>query len=169
MHPSTSERLDLARLEASDSDLVAGLFVRLSPHSLYRRFFRPAMRLEDFTSAILKSDEFDRKGLAAFVDGEIVGVAQYSRRLGSATAEIAITVADEWQRRGVGGRLITALASQAATKGIEAFAVSIQLDNRGAMRLLWREAPEVRLVLVGGGVGEAIIPLQALGRASFTQ
>jgi GNAT superfamily N-acetyltransferase len=151
-------RPGLASLEASDGELLGRLFCRLSPESAYRRFFSPILKPDDFIRLLLRVDHYDRDAIAAVEGGEIVGVAQYSRLPGACQADLAIVVADIWQRQGLGTRLITALADRAAGKGIDKFAVAIQGDNFAAVRLLMRLAPGARLVY-SAGVGEAVIPL----------
>jgi GNAT superfamily N-acetyltransferase len=146
-------RPGLARLEPHDVASVGRLFHRLSRQSLYRRFFSPIAREDHFVASVLRSDGLEREAVAAVERGEIVGVAQYSRRQGAPEAELAIVVADGWQRQGLGTRMIAALAGRAVERGITAFAVDVQGDNYGALKLLRRVAPELRLVF-SGGVGE---------------
>jgi RimJ/RimL family protein N-acetyltransferase len=151
-------RPGLASPETSDCELLGRLFCRLSPESVYRRFFSPISKPDDFIRLLLRVDHYDRDAIVAVEGGEIVGVAQYSRLSGASQADLAIVVADGWQRQGLGTRLITALADRGVAKGIDTFAVAIQGDNFGAVRLLKRIAPGARLVF-SGGVGEAVIPL----------
>ena len=148
----------LAELEDGDEAAVAKLFSRMSPESLYRRFFSPIGRVEQFTSAVMRNDRYDRAAVAAVVDGEVVGVAQYSRVPGSSTAGLGIMVADDWQRQGLGIRLVAALAERARGDGISSFSVDVQGDNFGALRLLQRVAPGVRLAY-SAGVGEGSFPI----------
>jgi ribosomal protein S18 acetylase RimI-like enzyme len=143
----------LATLEAGDEELVDRLFDRLSWQSVYRRFFSPIHDRKQFTQLVLRQDGHERAAVAAVADGEVVGVAQYSRRPGVEAADLAIVVADAWQRQGLGTRLIAALADRARSTGIEAFAVDVQGDNYGAQRLLRRVAPGLHLRF-SGGVGE---------------
>jgi GNAT superfamily N-acetyltransferase len=143
----------LAGLEPNDEAIVGRFFHRLSAESLYRRFFSPIAREDHFVASVLRSDSLERQAVAAVDGGEIVGIAQYSRRQGAPEAELAIVVADGWQRQGIGTRMIAALADRAAARGITAFAVDVQGDNYGAMKLLRRVAPGLRLVF-SGGVGE---------------
>ena len=151
-------RSTFACLEESDLGLVDGLLARLSPNSVYRRFFSPLVRADQFKASLLTTDRYHRDAIAALEDGEVVGLAQYSRRRGSSEADMAIVIADARQQQGLGTRLVVALADRAAAGGLTAFAVSIQGDNFAAMRLLQRVAPGTRLTF-SGGVGEAVIPL----------
>jgi acetyltransferase len=148
----------LARLEESDGELLEGFFERLSPTSVYRRFFSPSVRLEQFKASLFTTERYRRDAVVALEGDAVVSVAQYSRRVGSDEADMAIVVADDRQRQGIGTRLVAVLADLAASQGIKQFAVSIQGDNFAALRLLKRVAPGTRLVFAGG-VGEALIPL----------
>lgn len=151
-------RPGLVRLEASDGKALLGLFDRLSPESVYRRYFSPLARREHLVAAVARIDHHDREAIAAVEHGEVVGVAEYARRPGNVLAEMAIVVADSWQRQGLGTRLVAALASRAAEEGVEGFEVDIQGDNFGALKLFKRVAPGVRMTF-SAGVGEAVIPL----------
>jgi ribosomal protein S18 acetylase RimI-like enzyme len=154
-----SGRPGLASLESTDTELVTGFFQRLSAETVYRRFFSPISRPERFAASILNIDHHDHEAIAAVENGELVGIAQYSRAPGSREANLAIVVADNWHQQGIGTRLVAALADRAMAHGIEAFAVDIQGDNYGALRLLRRINPEVRLKFASG-VGEGVIPLR---------
>lgn len=151
-------RPKLARLEACDGELLNGLLDRLSPASVYRRFFSPIVRADQFKASLLTTDRYERSSIAALEGGEVVGLAQFSRRVGSNQADMAIVVADSWQQQGLGTRLVAAIADRAVADGITAFAVSIQGDNVAALRLFKQLAPGVRLAFAAG-VGEAVIPL----------
>jgi len=155
---SNAGRPGLATLEASDGDAVTRLFYRLSSESVYRRFFSPLSRPDQLRAVVTRLDHRHNDAVAAVEGGEVVGLAQYSRGPGSSVADLAIVVADGWQRQGLGTRLVAALAERAAAEGIDSFAVDIQGDNYGALRLLKRVAPSVRLVY-SSGIGEGVIPL----------
>jgi RimJ/RimL family protein N-acetyltransferase len=153
-------RPGLARLERGDEELVGRMFTRLSSESVYRRFFSPIARPDQFTRLVLREDAHERAAVAAVENGELVGVAQYSRRRGEGSADLAIMVADAWQRQGLGTRLVAALAERAREAGIASFAVDVQGDNHGAQRLLRRVAPGLRLAF-SGGVGEGQFSIEA--------
>lgn len=155
---SRDGRPGLASLEATDGEALTRLFHRLSAESVYRRFFSPVSNPDQLRAALARLDHHDREAVAAVEEGEVVGVAQYSRAPGVRHADLAIVVADEWQRQGLGTRLVAALAERALEEGIDGFAVDIQGDNFGALRLFKRFAPGVRMAF-SGGIGEAVIPL----------
>lgn len=146
-----AQRPVLARLEPSDGDLLRRFFYRLSPETVYRRFMSPLARPEQARlERLLDVDHWDREAIVAAVDGEIVGVARYSRRAHSDAADLAVVVADSWQRQGVGTRLMSALAACATRAGIARFEVTTLADNRAALGLLRRFRPEARLELSQG-------------------
>jgi RimJ/RimL family protein N-acetyltransferase len=154
----------LARLEPSDGELLRRLFYRLSPETIYRRFLSPLARPEQARpERLLDLDHRDREAVAATVDGEIVGVARYFRWPGRATAEVAIVVADDWQGQGVGTRMLASLSGLARAAGIERFTVTMQADNRKALRLLRRFDTDSPLVH-SQGIYETTIDLGSEAR-----
>jgi GNAT superfamily N-acetyltransferase len=71
----------------------------------------------------------------ATIDGEPAGVGRYIVD-SAAEAEIAITVVDRFQRRGLGRTLFNALAASARAAGIESFHFAIEPWNRTVLRML---------------------------------
>ena len=136
------------------------MFYRLSPESVYRRFFSPVFRPDQFSASVLRVDHHDREAIAAVEGGEMIGVAEYARVAGCRRADLAVVVADAWQRQGLGTRLVAALSERARAEGITAFAVDVQGDNFASLRLLRRIDPHLKLAF-SGGVGEGLIPLIA--------
>ncbi|TMG14087.1 MAG: hypothetical protein E6I06_01640, partial [Chloroflexi bacterium] len=66
-------RPGLARLEPTDGDLVVRLFHRLSPESVYRRFFSPTSKPDLLVASVLRVDHHDREAVAAVEGGEVIG------------------------------------------------------------------------------------------------
>ena len=151
-------RPGLATLERSDSALVGQMFRLLSAQSIYWRFFSPMSRPDLLQRSVQQLDHRDREAVGAVVGGQLVGIAQYVRRPGEKQAQLAIVIVDDWQRQGLGTRMVAALAHRALEEGIDSFAVDIQGDNYGALRLFKRVAPGARLTY-SAGVGEGVIPL----------
>jgi GNAT superfamily N-acetyltransferase len=75
-------------------------------------------------------DHHDHEALVAFDDcsSEGVGVAWYVR-VDGATAEAAVTVADDWQGRGLGTALTSMLAERALEEGIDRFTAVVLAET----------------------------------------
>jgi RimJ/RimL family protein N-acetyltransferase len=146
-----SETVGLACLEPSDGEALLRLWFRLSPETIRRRFFSPLRRPEQARpERLLDVDHRDREAVVALVDDEIVGVARYARRPGSDSAEIAVVVADAWQRRGIATRMLAALAARARCEGVRRFTATAQGDNRAVVGLLRQVFPGGRMRFEGG-------------------
>jgi len=136
----------LARLESTDELQLRRFFYRLSPETLYRRFHSPITRPEQAQpQRLLDIDHRDREAVVAVVGGEIVGVARYARRPGADVAEVAVVVADRWQRQGLATRMLTVLAELAQAAGVQRFILEMQADNRPVLRLVRRLYPDAEL------------------------
>jgi len=132
--------LAIRPLEPDDREGLAEGFERLSPESRYRRFFSPVAHLRQRDLDYLtRVDHHDHEALLALdaSTGRGIGVARYVRT-GDGVAEPAIVVADDWQGRGVGGRLLDALAGRALEEGIGRFEAPVLATNTDAIRLLGR-------------------------------
>jgi RimJ/RimL family protein N-acetyltransferase len=153
----------LARLERTDGELLRRLFYRLSAETIYRRFLSPLARPEQARpQRLLDLDHRDREAVVAVLDGEIVGVARYFRQTSPEAAEIAVVVADAWQRQGIATRMLASLAELASAVGIERFTATMQADNRPVLRLVHRLDPEAKLVF-NQGIYETSISLHRGG------
>ncbi|HEX5615340.1 MAG TPA: GNAT family N-acetyltransferase, partial [Acidimicrobiia bacterium] len=120
----------LRPIRTDDDDALLGLYERLSDESIYLRFFSPvprptAAQLEHLTLV----DYRDRFALAALLGDDIVAVARYDR-VGEDEAEVAFTVEDSQQGRGLGTIMLEHLAEVARTFGIHHFLADILPSNR---------------------------------------
>jgi RimJ/RimL family protein N-acetyltransferase len=149
----------LGLLETTDASQLRRFFYRLSPETLYRRFHSPIVRPEQAQPArLLDVDHHDREAVVAVVENEIVGVARYARRPGSDEAEVAVVVADGWQRQGLATRMLGALTERALFEGVRQFNLNMQSDNVAVLRLVRRLYPEARLSH-SQGTCEAVVPV----------
>ena len=159
VEPGARGHVQLARLERSDGEPLRRFFYRLSPETVYRRFMSPIARPEQAgPERLLDVDHQDREALLGVVNGEIVGVARYARWPDTDTAELAVVVADAWQRQGLATRLLTALANKASDAGIERFTLTMQADNGPVLGLVRRLYPSARLAF-SQGVYEGTVPV----------
>jgi N-acetylglutamate synthase-like GNAT family acetyltransferase len=67
-----------------------------------------------------------------------VGVARYSPGTTSNTREMAVTISDEWQHRGLGTTLVKHLIDQAKLNGIKQL-YSVDLEDNSAMDALAKD------------------------------
>lgn len=153
----------LARLEGTDRAALRRFFFRLSPETIYRRFHSPIVRPEQAQpERLLDLDHHDREAVVALVqfqeELEIVGVARYVRRPGADSAEVAVVVADDWQRQGLATRMLGALGELAVAAGIRQFTLNMQADNQAVLRLVRRLYPEARMSC-SQGTCEAVVPV----------
>ena len=131
-------RAMVRRMRPTDAPLVQQFVRALSPQSRRRRFFAPVRELSP--AQLERMTRFDAStglGLAAFVgDGDpcIVGIAQHAVS-DPPFAELAVVVADDWQRQGLGERLVRMLLSYAAWTGIVAIHGFVTAANQPMLAL----------------------------------
>ena len=134
-------RFDVRAMEPADAEVVLAGFSRLSPASLRSRFFSPVPRLTpEIAHDLVQVDHHRRIVLLAFAsDGQLAGEARAIRSDGDpACAELAITVSDAFQRRGIGTRLLQELARAARAAGVQELTGYVLVDNAAARALLLR-------------------------------
>src|SRR5437868_6839145 len=102
-------------------------------------------------------DHLRRDALVALDGDDIVGVARYDAARSDDSgadrtrdAEIAITVVDAWQRRGLGHRLLERLEALAGRRGYDTFVARILPENRAALELVRKLDPDVDVTFAGG-------------------
>jgi RimJ/RimL family protein N-acetyltransferase len=137
----------------ADAPLLADGFTRLSARSRQMRFLTAKKEL---TQAELhyftEVNHHDHEALGALdpADGRGVGVARYVRDAEDPqAAEIAVTIVDDWQGRGLGTELLTQLTIRARCEGIRRFTALVSADNAAIAALLRNTNTE----LVGRGAG----------------
>jgi RimJ/RimL family protein N-acetyltransferase len=133
-------RLLLRPIGSDDRDRVAALFARLSPESRYRRFLSPKPELTPRELTFFTDiDHLNHEAIAAVDqrDDSIVGVARYVRDAGRAdVAELAIEVADAFQRMGIGTALASLTIQHAHANGLTSLTATTLWENRAARGLL---------------------------------
>jgi acetyltransferase len=123
-----------------DRDIEARFVAELSPASRYNRFHAPLKvlgpgMLERFTS-LHYPDEMALIATVQEAAGERqVGVARYARFANTDRAEVAVVVADAWQGKGIGTRLLLDLRALAIEAGIRHLEVSVLPGNTRMLRL----------------------------------
>jgi RimJ/RimL family protein N-acetyltransferase len=153
--------LTLRHIRPDDEPQLRAAFAGLSRASRYARF-RGLSTLTDAQWRYLTNvDGHDHVALIAVtVVGEIVGVARFVRQgSGARDAELAITVADRFQRKGLGHTLLLSLLPLARARGIDSLVAYTAADNQGIARLLMSHGG--RCVSMEQGESELRLPLHA--------
>ena len=155
--------LTVREIRLDDVDRLQRMFTRLSADTVYHRFFSPIIEPRRSALIWLTAVDHDRRDALVALDGdEIVAVARYDALPDTGTAEVAVTVEDAWQHRGIGRRLTARLARRAVDHGIESFTASVMAENRPALGLLRKLSPDASVQFEGGGY-EASMPLPRAG------
>ena len=119
----------LRPVRPDDADRLRRFYARLSDETIYFRFFSLVRELsqrdiERFTVV----DHHDRVALIATIADEMVGVVRYER-LDADTAEVAFTIEDAHQGRGIGSVFLEHVAAAARERGISRFVADVLPAN----------------------------------------
>ena len=127
------------QVRPGDVSALARAYANLGEQSRYRRFFTAIPELPDSVlTDLTEVDHEDREVLVAvpLLSSEIVGGCQFVRHADRPdTAEVAVTVVDAWQNRGVASALLARLSERALEAGIEYFTAEILAENRAVLAM----------------------------------
>jgi GNAT superfamily N-acetyltransferase len=159
-------RVRIRQIRDTDGELLLRGFEHLSPESRYRRFLGPMPKLPGAAVRYLTDvDHDDHEAMIALDEqgGEGIGVARYVRDPHRRhAAEVAVTVVDHWQGRGLGTLLLEVLSGRAREEGITTFTALMLADNEEMADLL-RQLGPVRIVDHAAGTVEVEVPIRAVG------
>jgi ribosomal protein S18 acetylase RimI-like enzyme len=111
---------------------------RLSPQTIYQRFFSPLHALpRSLLQRFVNVDHHDREALVALDGDEIVAVVRWDRDPQHPDeADMAVLVEDAWQHRGVGSALTRMLVDDAVGHHITTLTATVLADNTAVRRML---------------------------------
>jgi RimJ/RimL family protein N-acetyltransferase len=128
---------------AADVDLEAEFVRRLSPESRHYRFLGGVKELSP--RELKRLCDVDGHRSMAFVATTVengreieIGVSRYAPNATGDDREIAVTVADAWQNKGIGTRLTRQLIQHAREHGVRRL-YSMDLADNDAMRHLAKD------------------------------
>ena len=159
-------RVRLRQIHSSDNELLLRGFERLSKESRYRRFLSPTPQLSQAVVRYLTEvDHHDHEAIVALDEesGEGIGAARYVRNSERPdVAEVAVTVVDDWQGRGLGTRLLEVVSARPRDEDIRSFTALMLATNQEMMSLLERLGP-LRIVDREVGTVEIEMPIPEVG------
>jgi acetyltransferase len=127
-------------IRPEDIDLETDFAHKLSRETRYNRFLSAGVKL---TPALL--EKFTRidfsRDMALIASTTVegvetaIGVARYARLADGVTCEFAITIADAWQRRGIGKRLLAMLIDSARAHRVKRLIGEVLATNTAMLKL----------------------------------
>ncbi len=151
--PDTGQEVEIRPARLTDEAALKQLFYRLSDESLYKRFlaykrFHPHKELQDLV-------DLDYDGAYALVvcpagSEEIVGIARYDVNPATRLADIAFTVRDDWQARGVGTLLMRRMTEIGRDRGLAGFTADVLQTNKPMLAIFQRSGLRFETKLEGG-------------------
>ncbi|MCF5763364.1 GNAT family N-acetyltransferase [Aeromonas veronii] len=139
----------LRELQGVEPACMLAAYDALSEESIYLRFMRPKRRLspEQVAQFINYHPEHQISLLLTDLTGEPLAQAQsIRRRLHPERAEFSCIVADHFQHKGAGRRILLALALLARAEGISEWTAEVLAQNRPMLTLLKRLGLPLTLV-----------------------
>ncbi len=150
----------------ADQELIVAGLGQMSPQSKFARFGSGISNLSAAELRYLTDvNQVSHVAWGATIDDEPAGVGRYIvDDVGE--AEIAVTVVDRFQRRGLGRALFDALAASARAAGIESFHFSIEPWNRRVLKMLpgIETDPDAADGMLSGRVALVDVPVSARER-----
>jgi RimJ/RimL family protein N-acetyltransferase len=143
-------------IRPDDKERLRGAFAGLSSRSVYQRFFHPINELtDDHLRRLTEIDFRDHVGIVLTIkigeDERVIALGRYVRMSsGGNVAEIAFTVADDFQRRGAASLLLRELVAIARECGVREFVATMLDDNRAMLQVFRDSKLPIRESFVDG-------------------
>ena len=133
----------LRPIRPEDADIEAAFVRNLSPQARYMRFMQTLEELSPEMLVRFTQIDYDRELalIAVVMEGgkEVeIAVTRYGVNPDGDSCEFAIVVADEWQTRGVGARLLTLLMEAAKARGFKRMEGEVLAENGAMLSLVKR-------------------------------
>jgi ribosomal protein S18 acetylase RimI-like enzyme len=136
----------------ADRERLREAFQEASAESIYRRFLTPVHSLNDAQLDYLTNVDFVDHvayGVETVPDGRGIAIGRWIRLRGEPeSAEVAVAVLDDFQRRGIATELLRLLAGSARARGVKVLRAEVLADNEPVRRLL-EKIGQVEIVALG--------------------
>jgi acetyltransferase len=138
--PHEGPRVTLRPIRPEDAEMEQAFVKSLSAETRYFRFMDTLRELTPQMLVRFTQIDYDREMAFVAVVAEggretEVGVARYVANPDGASCEFALVVADGWQRKGLGRRMMEQLVDVARARGLKSMVGHVLAENRGMLSL----------------------------------
>jgi acetyltransferase len=140
-HLADGSDISVRPIRPEDASIEQEFVDNLSDESKYFRFMHRMDKLTPLMLARFTQIDYDREmALVAVInentpEARILGVARYISNPDGQSCEFALTVADSWQKRGIGRQLMQRLMTVAHDRRLEIMEGDVLSQNRKMLRL----------------------------------
>ncbi|HKT02892.1 MAG TPA: GNAT family N-acetyltransferase [Rugosimonospora sp.] len=158
------ETQELRAWRPGDEALLTQAGTELSPASLHARFLAGVPALPSaYLRLVATAPRWRWDGVVALRGDRMIGWAEFARSSAECTeADLAVTVVDAWQRRGIGTALVAALLPRCRAAGLAGLTAHVAPSNvaaRAALRSWFAAYPRPIQVIWEDGLLRYQLPL----------
>lgn len=138
--PGSGPAVTLRPIRPEDAEMEQAFVKSLSAESRYFRFMDTLRELTPQMLMRFTQIDYDREmAFVATVQAQAreleIGVARYVANPDGESCEFALVIADDWQRRGLGRRMMEQLIAVAHASGLRSMIGHVLAENRGMLSL----------------------------------
>ncbi len=135
-----NSKITLRPIRPEDAELIQTFIHSLSNQSKHYRFMENIKELSGDMLIRFTQIDYDKEmamiaSINQVENEKIIGIAQYLVNPDKNTAEFAIVIADPWQNKGVGSKLLGSLIKTAKSKNIKFLTGVVLSNNTGMLEL----------------------------------
>ena len=151
----TGTEILLRPIRITDESILKDFFYSLSDKSMYRRFMSPRkdMPHKQLQEFVVIDYTTEMVILASVKQGEkeiAVGLGQYAIAGETHMAEVAFTVLDDFQNKGIGTELLSYLTYLAKKQGLLGFMAETLMENQQMLRVFDKMGFDIKKSMAGG-------------------
>jgi acyl-CoA hydrolase/ribosomal protein S18 acetylase RimI-like enzyme len=141
-------------IRPDDETKMREMFYRFSEQTVYLRYHATVKAMPHNKLQVFCNVDYDTEMALVALAGpagqeEVVGVARYMADPAKEEAEVAFTVADSYQRKGLGSYLFDRLVEIGRSDGIRVFVAYVLIENAGMLKIFHRSGLHIETVNEG--------------------